>query len=155
MLNVVQQAIVDHLEAEKAARIPGLLTVQFGDAPVPTELLPVVTVDWDGKVRPKFNGSHFEVTADFAITVYACSMESEAVADAAVNDLVLKADEDRWTGVAPVLAKLTGYTDDNGQKYRLQLIGDVLTGSLKKSGVYESIAVITLRVETWLNKDQF
>lgn len=155
MLNAVQQAIVALLDDVKTERIPGLVTVQFGDAPVPTELLPAVTVDWDGKTRVRPTGSQFEVTADFAITLYAASLESEAAADQVINDLVLRAAVPKWTGVVPVLAALRGWTDDNDQSYKLQLVGEIVPFVLKKAGVYESIAVITLRVETWLDTSRF
>lgn len=152
MLNAVQDALVEYLEtAQTAGRMPGLVTIQKGDAPVPTELLPAVTVQWDGKFKPKATGSHFEIAAQFELTLYAVSMESEATANAIADDLLCKAASPRWTGLLPVLAKLTGYTDDDGQGYKMKLVGDTIAGSLKSSGVYESIAIVTVEVLTWVD----
>lgn len=157
MLTSVQRDLVAYLNGLRGAgnALAGIRLVQFGDAPVPTQLLPAITVDWDGRVAPRVLQGRMEVVADFAVTLYACSMESEAKADAAAQDLLIKVGSPKWTGLLPALAGIPGYTDDNGQGYTITIDPQVAGATLKRGGTYEAAAIVTLHVQTWLNKAQF
>ena len=113
MFDIITADYIAYFESERTAGglLEGIESVRVGDYPVPTEMHPSVTIDWDDQQGHSYNGNHSDFRFDFTIGLYVVSLESDAEADAKLQSLLLRYDVDsgKFFGLLPALHKRTGW----------------------------------------------
>lgn len=115
MFSVVIDDTIAYLDSLRGVgqALQGIKSIQKGDYQVPVTDHPAVTVDWDDDCETSSNGNHVEFEAGIAVTLYAVSLEGEAVAEQVVQDLLLRWDvtTSKWMGLLAALHTRRGWTN--------------------------------------------